>query len=275
MIRTFNVTEVIEKDVVRFGNGSIVYTPKKWIGEKAIVILEKKPLNATEEILKTLKPHLAEIQGIYLFGSHARNEQTKDSDIDVLVVSDHLKIKNTGKLRFTAASKEKLLEHIKKDWTLFSFQMIKEARPVFNQQLLEELKQTKTSPDFKQFFNSTLEAFKKVEHILKLDRKKGKKIVKSPAAIYSLILRLRTMFLMHIYFRKEDFSNAKFREYLKKNGLEEKTINEFLEIYRQERNDEQTKQKIALKDIEQLFKIAKTEFLKTEKIVEKWAERKK
>jgi len=37
MLKTINVGESVEKEVVRFGNGSIVYTPKKWIGKKVIV----------------------------------------------------------------------------------------------------------------------------------------------------------------------------------------------------------------------------------------------
>ena len=34
MLKTVDVQESVEKEVVKFGNGSIVYTPKKWIGKK-------------------------------------------------------------------------------------------------------------------------------------------------------------------------------------------------------------------------------------------------
>ncbi|MBI4044738.1 MAG: nucleotidyltransferase domain-containing protein [Candidatus Diapherotrites archaeon] len=55
----------------------------------------------TAEALEALKPHLSQIEGIFLFGSFARNEQTKESDIDVLVVpSKGIAIKKTEKFDF-------------------------------------------------------------------------------------------------------------------------------------------------------------------------------
>ena len=87
MIKRFNVHEEIVKRVVPFGNGSIVFTPKKWIGQTVRVILEQEPINIKEDVLKTLQPFLEQVEGIYLFGSFARNEQEIDSDIDVLVIA--------------------------------------------------------------------------------------------------------------------------------------------------------------------------------------------
>ena len=80
------IEEQIRKKVVSFGNGSIVYTPKSWIGKEVIITLPKESLK--EEIFKVLELFLEGIQGIYLYGSHARNEEECDSDIDILVVSD-------------------------------------------------------------------------------------------------------------------------------------------------------------------------------------------
>ena len=46
-----------------------------------------------KSLINQIKTHLAKMYGagikrVYLYGSYARNEQTKDSDIDVLVVVD-------------------------------------------------------------------------------------------------------------------------------------------------------------------------------------------
>src|SRR3989344_4814890 len=88
MLKTINVKEAIEKQVVGFGNGSIVYTPKKWIGEKVLVILEEKPMDIKGETMEMLKPHLESVEGVYLYGSFARNEQAEKSDIDILGIAD-------------------------------------------------------------------------------------------------------------------------------------------------------------------------------------------
>ena len=89
MLKQFDVLEEIAKTVVPFGNGSIVYTPKKWIGEKVTVVLEARHRDICTETIDALKPWLDKIEGIYLFGSHARNEQEKNSDVDILVISEN------------------------------------------------------------------------------------------------------------------------------------------------------------------------------------------
>ena len=78
--------ETIRKRVVPFGNGSIVYTPKTWIGRDVIITLPKFSLK--EELFRILDPFLEIIKGVYIYGSYARNESEDDSDIDVLVICD-------------------------------------------------------------------------------------------------------------------------------------------------------------------------------------------
>jgi len=68
------------------------------VGQKVIISLVEKTIEEIEdEILYILKPYLKHIQGIYLYGSYARNEQTPESDIDILVITDGIKIKKKNK----------------------------------------------------------------------------------------------------------------------------------------------------------------------------------
>ncbi len=212
MLKTINVREEIEKEVVGFGNGSIVYTPKKWLGKKVLVILEEKPLDINGGVMEMLKPYLSSIEGVFLYGSFARGEQTKGSDVDILVISDKkIGLGKAGQFDFLTKTKEEFIEEMKKDPSLFLRQIVSEAKPIFNESLLRELMQVEIRPDFKEFFDSTLSAFKNTKELLEIDRKRGKKYADSTACIYSLILRLRGLFLIRLFAKNQEFSTKKFK----------------------------------------------------------------
>lgn len=269
MLKTFSVAELVEKPVVAFGNGSIVYTPKQWIGKKAIVILEQKTPDLAEEIFKTLKPHAEHLQGVFLFGSQARNEQTPDSDIDVLVVSDQEFEIKKEKFEFVVKTKNEIMQSIQSDPKLFLFSALREAKPIFNESLLQELRGIKPKPDFKRFFEDTLTAFQNVQQLLAPEQKRQQKFTDSNAIFYSLILRLKTIFLIHCFAKKKSCSNKQFFQFLRAHGLSQKLIEDFLAVFRSERNNEKTIVQIRLEDAIRLFEIAKLEFVKTEQLVKK------
>lgn len=266
MMRTINVRESVEKEVMRFGNGSIVYTPKKWIGEKVLVVLEEKPLDIAAEVMEIIKPHLSSIEGIFLFGSFSRNEQTKKSDIDILVVADRkINLRKEGRFDFLVKTRGELEKELQSDSTLFLYGVVNEAKPVLNGQLLEELKKIEVKPDFGKFFDETVGAFKKTSELLEIN--KGREVLDSNTAIYSLILRLKSIFMIQCYKKGAEFSNKKFKELIKSHGFSEKTTENLLEVYRAERDEEKTGIKILLDDAKKLFEAAKIEFVKTEELV--------
>ena len=82
------VREQIVKTVVKSGNGGAVWVPKNWLGQEVVVILPEKPkFGLKEKIVHLLEPYLKDILSVAIYGSYARNEQAKDSDIDVLVIT--------------------------------------------------------------------------------------------------------------------------------------------------------------------------------------------
>jgi len=270
MQKTISIQDSIEKEVVSFGNGSIVYTPKKWIGKKVLVVLEEKPLDIEGDVLELLKPYLSSVEGIYLYGSHARNEQTKNSDIDILIISNkNPPLKKKGNYDFLIKSKESLINELKSDPNLFLYQIISEARPILNQPLLEELKRINPAPDLTKLLDSTLSAFKSTSVLLTIDHKKGSKYLSSPACIYSLILRMRTLFLAQCFLKNKPFSTKNFKSFLSSHSFSPKLTNSFLETYRAERDGTPAVHGILLKDAEKLFEAAKLEFLKTEELIKK------
>lgn len=270
MLKTLNVQEMVEKDVVRFGNGSIVYTPKKWIGRKALVILEKKPADIAAEVIELLRPYLSDVEGVFLFGSLARGEETESSDIDILVIASRkIGLKKTGTFDFLVKTREVFIGEMKSDPTLFLRQIVSEAKPILNARLLEELREVQAKPDFREFLGGTLSAFKKTAEILRAKRKEKIPDSGINAAVYSLMLRLRTLFLMQCHKKGTGFSNRKFVELLTGHGFSEKGANDLIEVYRAERDGGKTPARVPLSEAEKLFEAAKIEFVKTERLVKK------
>ncbi len=267
-MKCFNIEEVIEKEVVPFGNGSIVYTPKKWIGRKVAVVLQQQLIDVKGETLEILKPHLDLVEGAFLFGSFAREEHTRESDLDVLVItSKRIAIKRAGKMDILAKTKEEFLQELKKDKTLFLHQILSEAKPIFNENLLKELKERQGKPDYNQFLDDTIGAFKSVQELLQASKKQGLEYLDSNAIIYSLMLRIRGLLTAQGLAKKQPYSNQKMENRLKAHGFSEKAIKDFGTVYRAERDNKKTSVKIRLDEAEKLFEAAKLEFLKTEKMV--------
>lgn len=269
MLKSFAVQESVEKSVVAFGNGSIVYTPKKWIGKKVTVILEESSLDIKQQSLEILKPFFNLIQGVFLFGSHARNEQTADSDIDLLIISSKpFSLPKTDGFDFLIKTKEQFIYELKKDYTAFLPSILNESKPIFNESLLNELKKTKSNPDFSKFLDETLTAFKNIDLLLKADKKINSSKFDSFASVYSLTLRLKTLILIQCFLTDKPFSNKKLFELLETVFSSKKAF-EFLKVFNSEKNEKGKAYlaEISVPEVEKLFELVKKEFLKTEAMI--------
>ncbi|MDO8537493.1 MAG: DUF2080 family transposase-associated protein [archaeon] len=270
MIKQFNVHEEIVKQVVPFGNGSIVFTPKKWVGQTVRVILEQEPINIKEDVLKILHPFLEQVEGIYLFGSFARNEQTIGSDIDVLVIaSKKFKLEKKGKYEFIVIEKNSFVKELLGKNPLYFYSIAQEAKPILNESLLNDLKQVKIKKqNLKWIIEEGESALKIVEEFLKLDKMEQRKNLDSISTIYSMILRLRSCYLIHCFIEKQKSSNKEFKNFLFQKGISKKLVEEFLEIYNAEKLDKKISTNISLEDAEQLFQTTKNELQKLKKEVQ-------
>jgi len=105
--------------------------------------------------------------------------------------------------------------------------------------LLNELKKIKAITNFKEVFDSTLGAFKKTKELLETNQ--DKEYLESNVVIYSLVLRLKTLFIIQCRKKSQIFSNKKFKELLKKHGFSEQKINALLEVYQAERDDKRAR----------------------------------
>lgn len=274
MIKRFNVYEEVVKEVAPFGNGSIVYTPKKWIGQTVRVILEKEPLNIKESTMELLQPFLEHVKGVFLHGSFARNEQTPDSDVDVLVVADKkFKLEKSGRFDFTVIDEETLRKELNGKDPFYIYSVLQEASPILNEGLLKELREIKINKhDFKWMLEESESALKIVEEFLQLDKLQKRKELDSTAVVYSMVLRLRGLFLVQCLLKNGKYSNKEFKSSLNKKGLSKELIENFYEIYRAERSERKTRTTVSLEDTEKLYRITKNEL---KKMKEAWKCRQK
>ncbi|MBI5002415.1 nucleotidyltransferase domain-containing protein [Candidatus Woesearchaeota archaeon] len=221
-LRQIAVKEQLIKTVVKSGNGGAVWVPKTWLGQEVVVILPEKPKrNIKEQILHLLEPHLQDILSVAIYGSHARHEATENSDIDVLVITKDKQFKILtldGKMEFLVLPLQKMTEAIEKYPAIY-YQIVQEAEPLINASALQELN---TIPLQKKsilaYLKETKEHIKSNKEFIELDKLDGK-YLRSFSVLYSLLLRLRAVFILHCISRNTPFSNKKFKQWLVEEGI--------------------------------------------------------
>lgn len=201
--------------VVKVGNSAGVILPKKWYGGEARVELVKKPLSIEEDVLKILKPCLRDILGIYIVGSYARGEQTDRSDVDILVITNNTsKQIKKGRYEIILIPKNSVEEQLKKN--IFPLlPMIKEAKPLINDKLIEAYQNTKlTKRNLKFHIETTKSAMKVIEKSIELSREMG--INEGDGSAYSLVLRLRGVYLASCLRTGKKWSQKEFLNLIKR-----------------------------------------------------------
>ena len=213
--------EQLVRKVKSIGNGAHVFTPKEWINEEVLIVRLLKSSSIKEEILKILSNYTEDILGVYLVGSYARHEESKESDIDVLVItfSINKKIKQ-GKYEIILISKDLLEKQLQKN-ILPLLPMLKESKPLINSELIKDYKKTElTRENLKFHIETTKSALKVIKSALELEQDKI-----SDNIVYSLILRLREVYIVDYLIKNKHFVSAEeaiayefgyFLEYTKK-----------------------------------------------------------
>lgn len=194
--------EQIIREVTPIGNGAHVFTPKDWIGEEIVLIRVVKP-SLKERVLDILTPYLENIRGVYVYGSYARGEAEKESDIDVLIIANKkFSIKEKG-FEIIVLKEEDIIKALEISPVLI-YSALAEAKPIMNAELLEKLRK-RYKPNttyFKSYIKETKNMIRINEEIL------------DP---YSLILRLRGIYIINQLLKNDVYSHKKFRSWIYKN----------------------------------------------------------
>ncbi|MBI2558551.1 nucleotidyltransferase domain-containing protein [Candidatus Woesearchaeota archaeon] len=256
-IQKLAVKEQLVKNVVKSGNGGAVWVPKDWLGQEVVVILPDKPkLSPRRRVLRILEPYLKDVIAVFIYGSYARHEETEESDIDVMVITKESQVQlkiDEPNIEVTAFQLDNLKRAIQK-YPVVYCQIVQEAEPLINSDILNELKNIKIDKeDFKYYINETKEHIKSNKELLELDRLDNV-YVKSYSAVYSTMLRLRGIFIVKCILSKEKFSNKSFQEWLIKKGMTNKEFEQCYAVYRLIRGNKTVKNiKIKISTAEKLL----------------------
>lgn len=244
---------MITKLVQKFGNGGHIVLPKEYVGKRIRFTAEPKTLeDVKSEILEFLKPYLDNIIGVYLYGSYARGEQTIDSDVDILAITNTKlkiidKIDNYSIISVTTEA----IENTLKNNAVLILPILKEAKTIINPVLLNKYKARKfTIGNVKSFVDSC-------KKILELNKKGLELDFEIGSMIYSLMLRIRSLLMIKLISNNLPYSKTKLFSYLEQNGLTQEKIQELYRIYSNERNGHKIKKSdsIAKEDVQKLILI--------------------
>jgi len=228
------------KEVNKFGTGGHVSLPKEWIGKKVEVILvEKSVEDVKKEIIELILPFSSEVKGVYLVGSYARGEQEVNSDVDVLIIGNKkFKIEKEN-FEFIVLT-EKEIEKTLKENAILILPLLREAKGIFNEELIKKFDNYKfNKKNLKWYLETTENSLEIIKESLEND------IIDVPKLIYSLVLRLRGLFLI----KNKKYSNKEFKKYL--------GIKDIYEVYRAVRDSKKIPEiEISKKDLERLNEFA-------------------
>jgi len=236
--------------------------PKEWLGNQAKVILIDRTLEIKKEVLSILEPYLEDILGIYLVGSYARGEEKKNSDIDVVVISKNTsKNIKSGKYDLSIAKLENIRKTIERNPILI-LPRLKEAKVILNKYLLEELVGIKLKKDsFKEFIEDSKRIIKINREFIKLDKEQGFEYLDSISIIYSIILRLRGVFIINTLLKGKKYIKKEFIGWMKKEVGKREVMLAY-NLYESIRDRKKIHEKIRINTVEELLNLLQKEIRK-------------
>lgn len=241
------------KPIVKVGNSAGVLLPREWLDGKARIELVEKPLNIKKDVLEILEPYLEDIIGAYIVGSYARGEQTERSDVDVLVITnDTNKTIEKGRYYIILICEDKLKKALENN-ILPILPMIKEAKSLINDKLIEKYKETNlTKKNLKWHIELTKSALNVNKAMINLDKETDTDCNDSTA--YSLILRLREAYLVECIMKNKMWSNKELLKMIKDISGSTKAYDGYLRVKDNIKMEEVLPEEEAEKLLDYLYK---------------------
>ena len=235
-----NMNNEIIKQAFKLGNSAGVLLPSNWKNKKVLVKLIERSI--TGEVLEILEENnlLKNTIGIFLAGSYARGDETESSDIDVLVVTDAIdKQIKIGKYEIVFISNDKLEKSITKN--IYFASLVNEAKVILNSYLLQYYKNKVKGILIKKSLDDIKSMTRINEKSVEIDKELEEKV--SDETIYSIVLRLREMYLIECLKNNKNPFNRVVVDLIKKIASEE-SYSAYLRI----KNDATPKKVISFKE---------------------------
>jgi predicted nucleotidyltransferase len=237
-------TEII-KQAFKLGNSAGVLLPIEWKGRKVVIKLIDRSIS--QELMEILgeKDLLKSTIGIFLAGSYARGEETEESDIDILIITDNInKQIKIGKYELILISKDKFEKSILNSIYLAS--LINESKAIINDDLLKYYKNKIKGILIKKHLDEIKSITKINEKSVEIDEEMGKMVLDE--TLYSIILRLRELYLIECLRNNKNPSNKEFLNLITKVASEESYF-----AYVRVKNDLKSKKVISVKEAKALI----------------------
>lgn len=250
--------EVLVKKAIKSGNSSAVILPRSWLNKEIRVEIAKKtPEMMLSENIEILRKYidLKSVIGIYLAGSYARKEESADSDIDILIITENTdrEIIKEGIYNILLVSKALLKQKLERDLLPLG-QMLKEARPLLNSGFLSPIKINVTKRNVKWYIDTTeskLDILEKAINIYKNKKEEGI----SDFIAYTIILRIRTLYIIESLIKCRNYMNKDFIRMVKKTAGGTITYERYLSI----KNDTEDENIASLSEAEALCSYLKNQ----------------
>ncbi|MEI6732110.1 MAG: nucleotidyltransferase domain-containing protein, partial [archaeon] len=197
----------ITKKIVKVGNSAGILVPRAWLNGVARVELVEKPISIKQDVIELLGEDLTDVLGIYLVGSYARGDETVESDVDVLVITNHVKKKIiSGKYSILLVTKTDLEDALKND-VLPLLPMIYESKALLNLELLDKYKKIEINhKNLGWHISST----RKMLNMIKEEIEDSAGNALGDAVAYSLILRLRQVYMIDCIINGKKWGKKEF-----------------------------------------------------------------
>lgn len=245
--------EVIKK-AFRFGNSAGIILPISWKDKKVVVKLIDKSIS--QEIIEILDKEslLKNTIGIFLAGSYARGEEIESSDIDILIITDVInKQIKKGKYEIILISRDKFERSVLK--SLYLASLVNEAKAILNENFLEGWKDKVSKIPIKKHLEEIKSITKINEKMIEIDEESKENVLDE--TLYSIILRLRELYLIECLKIFKKPTNKEFIGLIRKIGSEE-SYNAYLRI----KNDSKSKKVISVNEAKALINETKKRITK-------------
>ena len=200
----------IVKQTREVGTSAGVLLPRKWLNKQVVVTLfSPQKAEIAKDILDVLfeKNLNEEVKGVYLFGSYARGDYEVESDTDILVITKEInKFINYKNYEIFLCSEKNLSENFLT--SLYYASMLKEAVAIINKDLIEKYTTDKKKFDPKKILKEIKGVIKINKDFVNFCNEYNEKI--PDGVVYSIVLRLRELYLIKCLISKKPYSKADF-----------------------------------------------------------------
>ncbi len=248
------MTEIQIKRAVKAGNSSAVILPRSWLNmEVRVELIKKTPEIILSDVIDIINKYidLKDVVGIYLTGSYARGEEDKNSDIDILIITNDIdrEMINEGIYNILIVSEGLLKQKLAED--LFPIgPMIKEAKPLLNSNYIDSINIKITRKNIKWYLDTSEEKLRIIKEVI--DKMKNKKYLSDRIA-YTLILRIRTLHIIKRLIENENYSKKDFIKMIKGISCGENAYNRYLAV----KNNQEDENGISIGEVERLYEYLK------------------